>query len=183
MASGTYFLNVYLDTELYAPAPLIGALAGLPAILSIAVTLSIPWVISRWGQVGGIQRANALRLLAYISWAAVPHWLGVAAGRLVMVAGGIGGVLLTMFSLSQVDAEWRPTLQGASMLALGLGMAGMAALGGSMAEAWGYRTVFAVAGGLTAILSLLLWTYDRFAAGQSIRTPAPATPEAATESR
>lgn len=159
--TGVFFLNVYLDTELHAPPALIGALAGVPRLVSIPASLAIPWVVAKWGRMGAIQRLNGVRLLGFLLWAGVAHWIAAGAGQLVQSVVGMMGTLVTLYSLEQVAPEWRSTMSGATNLALGVGMAAMAFLGGTIVATWGYSGLFGSAALLTIALGLVLWVYAR----------------------
>jgi MFS family permease len=158
--AGRIFFNVYLDANLHVSTAQIGALSAVGQLLSVPVALVAPLLMARWGN-GRILVWGLLgTALSLLPMAFIPHWIasGVSfMSLLVMVS--ITTPAYSLFCQEVVSSGWRAAMSGATFMAVGLSFAAMAFSGGYIITALGYRSLFLIGAGLTAVGALLFWAY------------------------
>jgi predicted MFS family arabinose efflux permease len=103
--------------------------------------------------------------------AAVVGYLAIQA-LIVLARPGI-----SVFQMTLVPAQWRPTISASCSMAMTLGMATLAFGGGQILTTLNYRTLFLTGAGLVFAGVLFFWGYFRvprgeLARGQSVRPEA-----------
>ncbi|MGI6208552.1 MAG: MFS transporter [Anaerolineae bacterium] len=161
------FFNVYMDDGLAVSTSLIGSLAAMSQLVSIPAALATPLLAGRWGNARTYVAAVLGMSVSLLPLALVPRWEAAALGYLgVTMFFAVASPTITVFSQSLVPARWRPTMEGAVMMAVNLGRASMAFSGGYIIAASGYRTLFLAGAGLLAAGALLFWGYFRRPRGE-----------------
>jgi MFS family permease len=168
--AATIFFNVYLDTSLQASTATIGALTAAGQLAVVPAMLILPLATARWGR-GHMIVASSLGMAAgLIPLALVAHWSAAGIGFVVVSAlFSIASTSFTIYSQEIVAARWRATMAGVTNMAAGLSRAGMAATGGYVIAALGYRTFFLSGACLTATGALLFWRVFRVPRGEYAR--------------
>lgn len=151
---------------------LLGLLSGL-AFAIVYSTLGIP--IARYADGG--RRVRVLGV-ALALWSVMTSVCGLATGfatlflaRLGVGVGEAGGLPATHALISEYSApRWRATALATTYVASGLGVAVAGAVGGLVADRYGWRAAFWTAGVPGIVLAILILT--------TIREPAIAAPVA-----
>jgi MFS family permease len=171
------FFNVYLDTSLHVPTALIGLLSATAQLLGI-VGLVAPLVMARLGKPRTIGWASVGMATAYLPLILIGHWGAVGIGFMLMsTLVALTTPTFGVFSQESVPSHWRTTVAGATMAALGIGIASVAFGGGYLITAVGFRPLFLVGAGLnlaSALLFLAYFVWKRRAALQPPITKQPA---------
>jgi MFS family permease len=152
------FFNVYMDTELLVATSQIGLIAASARLIGVFAAISTPGLISRIGSPNTVLIASAIGTVSLLPLALIP----------LLPAAGLGYVGVTaissmrfpafmIFSTSLVPPNWRGTLAGVGEFAGGLSFAGLAFIGGSMAESQGFASLFLLGGALTLMGTLLFY--------------------------
>lgn len=166
------FFNVYMDTELAVATAQIGLIAAFARLIGVFMALSTPILISRWGSAATVLFSAAISTLGILPIALIP----------TAAAAGIGFILVTsissmrfpafmIFSTSKVPPNWRGTLAGVGEFAGGLSFAGLAFIGGTMAESQGFSSLFLLGGAMTLAGTILFYIW--FMLPRSKRAPTP----------
>ena len=98
--------------------------------------------------------------LSLLLLALFPHW-GVA-GLGLMGVSALFAITTLAFSICAqelVSPEWRATMSGAMVMAMGLSRSTMAFGGGYLITTFGFSSIFFVGAGLTAAGAILFWGY------------------------
>lgn len=157
------FFNVYLDAGLQVSTALIATLSAAGQLLAVPAALTAPFIIARLGLgrtiiFGSLAMACSLLPLALLS-----HWASAGLGFIgVIVLVSIVVPAFGVYHQEVVPLQWRTTMSGASMVALGLSWALITLGGGYMIMRLGYRSFFLTSAILTAAGGLLLWAYSHF---------------------
>jgi hypothetical protein len=165
------FFNVYMDTELHASTILIGSLVAVSRLLAGGTALMTPLLVKRWSKeriIGGGTLGIALSL---VPLALLPH-LGAAG------IGFIGAITLTfmvnaaffVYGQELVTPSWQAIMSGAIWVGMGIGGSSILIGGGRIITAFGYRSLFLTAAGLTAAGGLLFLGYFRVPRGEFTRS-------------
>jgi MFS family permease len=167
------FFNIYLDTSLHVPTALIGALLAAGQLLGVAALVS-PLVMMRWGKPRVIGWGNVGMAIAYIPLLLISHWGAVGIGFMLMsTLVALTAPTFGVFSQESVPPRWRTTVAGATMTALGVGIALVAFGGGYLVAAVGFRPLFLVGGGLNLAAALLFFAFVGRRRRRVIEAPGP----------
>lgn len=163
----TFFI-VYLDAALALPTSWIGVLSSLGLLVSVLGALAMPRLVARWDRgrtmVWGVLGAG----ISMLPLALVPHWSAAGLGYLgVQSFSAISLAAYGIHQMTLVAPRWRTLMAGATSTTMGLSWAGLSLGGGYMITSLGYRSLFLVAAGLTAIGSLVMWASLRWVRGQA----------------
>lgn len=165
-ASVTFF-NVYLDTDLHTSTALIGALTAAGQLLSVPAALAAPLLTARWGNSRTLVLGSLGIAVSMLPLALIPHRGAAGFGFMSMTALFMMTTApLRIYSQELVSPVWRPTMSAAVMMAVGLSLSAIALGGGYAIEALGYRSLFLVSAGLTAVGGVLLWGHFRAPRGK-----------------
>ncbi len=160
------FFNVYLDDGLGVSTSLIGTLAAVGQLVAIPAALFTPVLAGRWGNAGAYSFAIMGMAVSVLPLALVPTWPAAALGFVgITVFFALASPAISAFGQSLVSPHWRPTVEGAIMMAVNLGRASMAFGGGYIIAASGYRALFLAGAGLMAAGAVLFWAYFRVPRG------------------
>jgi len=173
-SSVTTFYNVYLDDALRVSTATIGIIMAAGSLLAVPASLLAPLALARLGGARtyvvaslGIAAASALLALVARSGVAASAYLATQA----LVALARPGI--NILQMEVIPIPWRTTMSAVVTIALTLGSAAMAFLGGRIIVSSGYRTLFLVGCGLVLLGAALFALF--FARG---RPGAPAGPQA-----
>ena len=150
------FYNVYMDRELGASTALIGVVAAIGQLGAVPASLLMPALVRRWAKpvtvvVGTLGIVAGLVLLASIR-----HWLGVAAGFVVMMAlSMMGYAAFELFQQELVAPEWRSVVAGIGLAANMIGSAIMVLSSGFLVARLGFRGVFLIGAAVSCASALL----------------------------
>ena len=145
------FFNIYLDDGLAVTAALIGTMIAFTQIVAVPAVVLLPFIISRFGHVGGVQLGRLLMTVALVPLALFPS-LAVAAVAMLAISAtsAVSQQIFTIYSQLITDARWRTLMSGVLNTIMGCGWAVTAWGGGVMIEKWGYSALFLAGAGSTA---------------------------------
>ncbi|MEE8392390.1 MAG: MFS transporter [Anaerolineae bacterium] len=156
------FFNVYLVESLKASASVVGALSVLTPLAALPAQRLLGPLADRWGP-RRVQAFTGLLIpllplgwvLTRSPWHVVP--INLAAGFLW------AGYNLANFNLllALTPEDRRPRYSALYQIVVMAGLAGGAALGGVIAERWGYATIFVLSGGGRFVAALLFARFIR----------------------
>ncbi len=156
------FFNVYLDAVFHVPTAPIGVLSALGQILAVPAALVAPLLMARWGKNASFVLASVGMALSLLPLALIPYWGAAGLGFIGMMAlTSLARPVITVYQQEIVSPGWQPAMSGATTLAASLSFGMMAFGGGYLINALGYRSLFLIGGGLTAMGALLFWAYSR----------------------
>lgn len=154
------FFNVYMDDALGASVSAIGSLNAAGQAFSIAGALMLPWAVARWSQGGSALRATVAVAICLAALAIGPQWGIVVVARVALMAvGSMADVAMMAHQMEVVRERWRSPMAGATNMALGVSWAGAAFLGGYIIAGLGYRALFLIGAGVTAVGAIVLWAH------------------------
>lgn len=166
------FYNVYLDTSLHLPTPIIGAFTSAGQLLAVVCALSAPPLAARWGRRQLIVTGSVAMTFCLLPLALITHWTAAAFGFIGLVAmGAFRRPIYIVFQQESVPQHWRASMSGAVSLAYGISSAGIALGGGYMVAFWSFKSLFLAAAALTAVGGLLFWYYFRVPRGEYANGP------------
>lgn len=156
------FSNVYFDDGLGLPTGRIGFLSGFGRLLGVPVSLTIPWMMRRFGSYGFVFISMGLIAILMIPLALVPYW-PVAAVALISInsMGGWRYLAFLTFSMAQVSEKQRSLMSGAGEMAIGIGFSVASFVGGYLIAWYGYRELFLFGSFMTGIGLILFWLVFR----------------------
>jgi len=171
-SSVTTFYNVYLDDALRVSTATIGIIMAAGSLLAVPASLLAPLALARLGGARtyvvaslGIAAASALLALVARSGVAASAYLATQA----LVALARPGI--NILQMEVIPVPWRTTMSAVVTIALTLGSAAMAFLGGRIIVSSGYRTLFLVGCGLVLLGAALFALF--FAHGRPGATGGP----------
>jgi MFS family permease len=152
------FFNVYMDSEMGISTALIGVLSATALLLSVPAALLAPTVVARQGNTRTIACGMVGMALCTLPFALIPRW--PVAGLAYIASSGMFSLTvgpLRVFSQELVAPRWQATMASAFMMGAGLAFAIVSLAGGYVIVEAGYRTLFLVSTGLTAVATLFFW--------------------------
>ena len=151
------FFNVYMDDGLGVSTAQIGMIFAVIQLLSAPVALLTPTLTARWGTFRVALVGSVGIALSMLPIALVPHWAAATAGRVgIYSLSSIADVSLSAYQMALVPPRWRTYMAGATSTAMGLSWTALSVGGGYLIAGLGYRELFLLAGGLTALGTVLL---------------------------
>ena len=157
------FFNVYMDTDLAVNIVTIGTVMGLAQLLPVLVAVITPQIMLRFGTERTLAGAGAALAVALMVLALVPNWIVAGLGFSAVVSiASLGGIARNIFSQELVPLQWRTISSAILTIGLALGWAIMAALGGPLVEAVGFRGFFLVSAVLALLSVVVILGYRRF---------------------
>jgi MFS family permease len=165
----TTFFNVYLDSELNAPAAMIGTLVAIGKLAAGAAALALPLLVRLWGTRRAVILGSAGVVLSLLPLAFIPHWVAAGSGFMSLMAlYTIASLSFTVYSQEAVAPGWRAAMSGATNMAAELSGAVMSVGGGYAIVALGYRDFFLIGAGLTTMGTLVFWMSQMVYRGRRI---------------
>jgi predicted MFS family arabinose efflux permease len=166
VASCKAFASAYLDREFGLPTSLIGTIASVGLCLSILSALSGPRLARRRGSGNTMMIASLTLALVLLQMSLIPHWIAVGIGYVGMLAlSAMWRPAYQVLQMEMADPAWRSLMSGAGAMAMSLGFGSMSFSGGYIVAAVGYRRVFLIGVGLSAmsaaLMSILLRRLER----------------------
>jgi MFS family permease len=156
------FFNVYLDRELAASTANIGLIQAATRLLGIPISLIMPALSKKFGDVGVCIGASLLAAGCVLPMAFAPTWWVAGIGYIGL------GIFTTLrystfmvFSMARTPAHLRGSCNGAQEMLAGLSFALVAQIGGALIAPLGYRFVFLSTAAVTALGTFILWVYVR----------------------
>lgn len=154
------FFNVYLDSGLRLPLLWIGGLTAIGQLLGAPGALLAPVLVARWGRRRAILSGLIGMALGMMVLGLIPHWSAATLGYIAVQALMAFTVpIIAVCQQGLMPPAWRATMSGASMMATGLGNAGIALSGGYLITTWGYSSLFLTAAALSAAGAAIFWGY------------------------
>jgi len=150
------FFNVYMDDGLEMPTAQIGLLFAVIQLLTVPAALLTPILTARRGTfrvtlVGSLGVAFSMLPIAL-----VPHWAAATVGQVgIFALSSIADVALSAYQMALVAPRWRTHMAGTTSMAMGLSWTVLSVGGGYLIAGLGYRELFLLAGGLTALGTVL----------------------------
>jgi predicted MFS family arabinose efflux permease len=156
------FFNVFMDTALHVAPAAIGTVMGVAQILPIAVALSLPLLMARWGTGKTFIGATlAMAFCLLVLAVATGVWMAAGAYVAIIAVLTVTGTSRDMLGQELVIPRWRTSSQGVAMVGMALGWAVAGVVGGALIEAAGFGALF-LSGALAAVLAaVLLFSYLR----------------------
>lgn len=152
------FFNVYMDTELAVATANIGLIAACARLVGVFAALSTPSLVSRWGAAPTVLFASIIGTVSILPLALIPQWPAAGLGFIGITAiSSMRFPAFMIFATGLVPPKWRGTLAGVGEFAGGLSFAGLAFIGGSMAENQGFASLFLLGGALTLVGTILFY--------------------------
>jgi MFS family permease len=164
------FFNVYLDDGIHVSTALIGAVMASGQLVSILTALVVPILIARLGKGRTILLGLLGMALGLLPSALIRHWIAAGVGFACFSAMlSIINATFYVFSQEAVSPGWRPAMSGALTTAQGASLSALALGGGYAITAFGYRSPFLIAAGLTMAGALIFWSfYPRVQRGELV---------------
>ncbi len=162
------FSNVYFDDALNLPTGRIGFISGFGRLMGVPMSLTIPWMMRRFGSFNFVFIALGLIAMLLIPMALIPFW-PVAAGSLIAInsMGGWRYLSFLTFTMSQVSEKQRSLISGAGEMAIGAGFGTASFVGGYIIAWYGYRELFLFGATMTVIGMALFWLAFRKRAAET----------------
>ena len=152
------FANVYLDDGLHIATDRIGMMTAVGKLASVPIALLTPHILNKWGNFKVVIWISLISLIAALPLALTSNWQLAGVGyALASGAGPLRYLSFLVFTLSMVPPQRRALVSGAGEMAIGLGFALMAFIGGYLIEAYGYSLFFGISLGITLIGTSLFW--------------------------
>ena len=137
------FYNVYLDTALALPTPVIGAFTSAGQLLAVVCALAAPALAARWGRRRLIVIGSVAMTLCLLPLALIPHWTAAAFGFVGLIAmGAFRRPIYIVFQQESVPQRRRASMSSAVSLAYGISSTSIALGGGFMVAFWGFKFLF-----------------------------------------
>ena len=167
------FSNVYFDDALGVATGQIGFISGFGRLLGVPMSLTIPWMMKRYGSYSFVFIALGFIALLMVPLALIPIW-PVAAVALVAInsMGGWRYLSFLTFTMSQVSEKQRSLMSGAGEMAIGLGFGTASFVGGYLISWYGYRELFLFGSAMTVLGMLLFWLVFRKRAAAMVKATA-----------
>jgi MFS family permease len=166
------FFNVYLDTRLGVAPATIGLVMGVAQLLPIAVALSVPLLMARWGVgytlVWGIAGITVCLLLIA---GMVQVWVAASAYMGAIATITVATTARDMFGQELVPPRWRTSSQGIAMFGLALGWSIAGVVGGALIEISGFSVLYLISALAALLAAVLLTGYLRAADNQQSVLP------------
>ena len=154
------FFNVYYDKGLSIPTATIGIITALGRLLAVPAALSTSLLAGRWGNGRLILFASLLTSAFMLPLALVPNWLVGGLGYVgAMAFTSMRFPAFVVYSLELVPESRRATLNGVNEMAAGLSFSLMALGGGYLIASFGYRELFLLGSGITAVGTLIFYLF------------------------
>lgn len=154
------FFNIYMDTELGASAARIGGFLAIGQLISVPAALFTPFFAARWGHERAIVGATFGLALALLPFALISHWAAAGFSFMAMlVVISIARPAFMVYTQEIVSRPWQGTMSAITTMAIGASWAVMAFGGGYLIAYIGYRSLFLIGAGLTALGAILFHYY------------------------
>ncbi|MFK7805450.1 MAG: MFS transporter [Anaerolineae bacterium] len=169
------FSNVYFDDFLNVPTNRIGLISGIGRLLGVPLSLTIPWLVGRYGNFRLVLISLGLIAVLLIPMAFIPSWQ-IAAVALIAInsMGSLRYLSFISFTMSLVTEKQRSLISGAGEMAIGVGFAASSFVGGYLISWYGYRELFLFGAAVTTIGTLAFWLIFRNRAATIPTDPVPA---------
>jgi MFS family permease len=151
------FCTAYMDADLKLTPLSIGLIIGAGQSVAVLAPFLIPLLTARRGNGWLLMATSVSMTVALIPLAMIHHW--AAAGFSIMGILALSAVwlpVLQVYQMEMVESRWRSLGYGAIAMALGLSFGSLCLIGGYVATAGGYRSVFWLGIGLTIAGVLVL---------------------------
>jgi MFS family permease len=157
------FFNVFLDAGLAVLPAQIGAVMGVAQLLPVAVALSIPFLLARWGTGYTLVAALVVISACLLPLAAGPAlWVAAAAYMGIIAMTTITGATRDLLGQESVTSRWRTTVQSTIIIGLALGWALIGVVGGYLIDTVGFGAMFLTGAICVAISAALLVVFLRW---------------------
>ncbi|MEM7800826.1 MAG: MFS transporter [Chloroflexota bacterium] len=156
------FTNVYFDEALGVLPSRIGLYSGLGRLLGVPLSLTIPWLVGRFGNFRLVHISLGLIVLLLLPMALVPLE-SVAALALISInsMGSLRYLSFIAFTMSLVSDKQRSLMSGVGEMAIGAGFSITSLLGGYIIAWYGYRELFLFGAAVTTIGAIAFYLIFR----------------------
>ncbi|MFT5196741.1 MAG: putative MFS family arabinose efflux permease, partial [Candidatus Promineifilaceae bacterium] len=170
------FSNVYFDEALLVPTSRIGLITGFGRLLGVPMSLTIPWLVRRFGNFNLVIISLGLIAVLIIPIAFIPYWPIAALALMTITSmGSLRYLSFISFTMSLVSEKQRSLVSGAGEMALGIGFSISSFIGGYLIAWYGYSAVFVFGATVTVIGTVIFWVIFRKRVTTIPATPAPAS--------
>jgi len=157
-ATWSGFCSAYMDSELHLPTSVIGMIAGSAQFGAILAPLAIAGLSSRRGNGWILLLTSLVTGISLAPVGLVDHWaVAGQASICTLVLSAIWLPAVAAFQMEMVDSEWWSLAYGAVSMAMGLGFGTATILGGHVAAALGYSSLFLIGAGLAVLSAVPMW--------------------------
>ena len=169
------FSNVYFDDFLNVSTSRIGLISGIGRLLGVPVSLTIPWLVGRFGNFKLVLISLGLIAVLMVPIALIPYW-PIAAVALIAInsMGSLRYLSFISFTMALVSEKQRSLISGAGEMAIGAGFAASSFIGGYLISWYGYRELFLFGAVVTTLGTIIFWFIFRKRSAQLPAAPAPA---------
>ena len=167
--------NVYFDDALNMPTSRIGLISGIGRLLGVPMSLTIPWLVARFGNFRLVLISLGLIITLMLPLALIPYW-PIASFALISInsMGALSYLSFIAFTMALVSEKQRSLISGAGEMAIGTGFAISSLVGGYLIAWYGYRELFLFGAALTTLGLVAFWIVFRKRAAASSTIPNPA---------
>ena len=162
IGSTATFFNVYLDRELAASTANIGLVQAATRLLGIPISLMMPALSKKFGDVGVCIGASFLTACCVLPVVFAPVWWVAGLGYIgVGIFTTLRYSTFMVFSMARTPAHLSGSCNGAQEMLAGLSFALVAQIGGAWIAPLGYKFVFICTAAITVLGTFILWVYVR----------------------
>jgi len=137
------FCTAYMDADLNLTPFSIGLVAGAGQFVAILAPLLVPSMTARRGSGWAVMATSVGMIIVLFPLVAFRHWAAAGASVMgILVLSAVWMPLLQIYQMEMVANRWRSMAYGAISMALGLSYGAFSLIGGYVAAAAGYRSVF-----------------------------------------
>ncbi|MEM8857562.1 MAG: MFS transporter [Chloroflexota bacterium] len=156
------FSNVYFDDGLGVSTGRIGFISGFGRLIGVPLSLTIPWMMDRFGSYRFVYLGLGAIAVLMIPLALIQYW-PIAAVSLIAINSMSGWRYLSFltFSMAQVSEKQRSLMSGAGEMAIGIGFSTASFVGGYLIAWFGYRELFLYGSAMTMLGMILFWVAFR----------------------
>ncbi len=180
------FCNAYLDQELHLSAAMIGVLTGIAQFVTMLAPLAMPVLVARWNNLRTMMYLAAGVAISLLPMAFLPHWFAVNAGRTGVIALiAIWMPTVQTFQMSNIERHWRSLAYATVAMGMSSSFGLTSLVGGFVAAAFGYPTLFLIGSGMSASSAGVMWALQNLPSmrGQLSRLPMSTTTASSTSAQ
>lgn len=190
------FCSAYMDTDLQLSTASIGFLTAAGQFLAVLAPLLMPFLGQRRSHAWTLMVAGAGTAVMLLPLVFIPTWPAAGFGRMGTLAmAALWTPALQVFQMTVIEKHWRSLAYGAVSTGMGFSFGLVSLVGGFIAAAWGYATLFMLGTVLAGTGAIAMWVLRRHllrtffvtekgtATSPEVAQPAPVTTGPRTDSR
>jgi len=137
------FCTAYMDADLNLTPFSIGLIAAAGQFVAILAPLLVPALTARRGSGWAVMATSIGMIVVLFPLVAFHHWAAVGISSMgIFALSAVWMPLLQIYQMEMVANRWRSLAYGAISMALGFSFGAFSLIGGYVAAAWGYRSLF-----------------------------------------